>query len=175
MQWYVLRSKPNKEEPLWREVGARGHEAFYPSVCVRPVNPRARKVRPYFPGYLFVHVKLLLVGAAAFNSLPYAQGLVSFGGEPAAVPDELLAAIRLQVQEINAAGGKEFDRRVTDAHRLKAGDQVLINEGPFNSYKAIFNAHLDGSDRVRVLIQLLQARPMTVTLPAASIQPINQR
>ena len=52
LQWYALRSKPNKEGPLWREVHAQGFEVFYPEIRVQPVNPRSRKVRPYFPGYM---------------------------------------------------------------------------------------------------------------------------
>ena len=52
LQWYALRSKPNKEGPLWREVHAQGFEVFYPEIRVQPVNPRSRKVRPDFPGYM---------------------------------------------------------------------------------------------------------------------------
>ena len=52
LQWYALRSKPNKEGPLWREVHAQGFEVFYSEIRVQPVNPRSRKVRPYFPGYM---------------------------------------------------------------------------------------------------------------------------
>jgi transcriptional antiterminator RfaH len=52
LQWYALCSKPNKEGPLWWEVHAQGFEVFYPEIRVQPVNPRSRKVRPDFPGYM---------------------------------------------------------------------------------------------------------------------------
>jgi len=94
LQWYALRSKPNKEEALWREAAARGHEVFYPQMRVQPKNPRARKIRPYFPGYLFVQLDLHqsgqfipstlpLVAEQAFAWMPHSLGLVSSGAEPA--------------------------------------------------------------------------------------------
>ena len=110
MRWYVLRSKPNKEEALCREVGRRGHEVFYPSIRIRPVNPRAHKSKPYFPGYIFVHMNHLLVNKALFSWVPYAQGLVIFGDEPAEVPDAMIAAIGERVSEINAVQGEGFDK-----------------------------------------------------------------
>ena len=69
--WYALRSKPNKEEALWRELLAGSYEVFYPQLHVQPVNPRSRKVRPYFPGYLFINIDLLTVGYSALAWMPY--------------------------------------------------------------------------------------------------------
>ena len=60
--WYALRSKPCKEDILWRQVGLRGFECFYPRLRVKPVNPRSRKIRPYFPGYMFVRADLSEAG-----------------------------------------------------------------------------------------------------------------
>ena len=58
MQWYVLQSKPQKESLLHDQLCLRGIEAYYPRLYLKPANPRARKSRPYFPGYLFIHVDL---------------------------------------------------------------------------------------------------------------------
>jgi transcription antitermination factor NusG len=174
MRWYALRSKPNKEEALWREMGGRGQEVFFPFVRVQPVNPRARKMKPYFPGYLFVHINHLLVGPTLYAWMPYAQGLVSFGGQPAEVPDGLVSAIQSRVQEINASGGEALETQRRHASRFKEGDRVVINDGPFAGAQAIFDAHLTGVDRVRVLLLLIQARPIKLDLPAAQIQLTNR-
>lgn len=167
MPWYALRSKPNKEEPLWREASARGHETFYPRVRVPIINPRARTLRPHFPGYLFVRADLPRVGQSAFSWLPYSLGLVCFGGEPAEVPERLIEAIRRRVGEINVAGGEHLVG-------LEQGDAVVVNGGPFAGYKAIFDARLSGDDRVRVLLQLLQVPQLKLELPAGQIQPLNR-
>jgi transcription elongation factor/antiterminator RfaH len=163
-QWFALRCKPRKEDVVWKQARDQGHEVFYPRLRVNPVNPRARKIKPYFPGYLFVRVDLENVGNSAFNWMPHAVGLVSFGGEPASVPENLIHAIRQRVEEISAAGGEVFDG-------LKKGDRVRINVGPFEGYEAIFDARLPGTERVRVLLQfLVERREVSVEMDAAFIE-----
>ena len=130
-------------------------------------------MRPCFPGYLFVQTILAQVGTRAFARLPFAHGLVSFGGEPAEVPEVLIAAIRTRVDEINGCGGEGFDAFGLPLRRLQAGDGVVINDGPFRGYQAIFDAHIAGVDRVRVFLELLRARPMKLDLAAEQIQLTN--
>jgi transcription antitermination factor NusG len=163
-RWVVLRSKPRKEDFLTGQMQMRKLEIFNPRIRVQTVNPRARKVRSYFPGYVFVHLDLEKVSASALHYIPGAAGLVSFGGEVADVPDGLIHAIRTRVDEINNAGGELFDI-------LKTGATVLVHSGPFAGYEAIFDARLPGSDRVRVLLKLLKNRQMLVDLPAGQIRP----
>lgn len=162
--WYALRSKPRKEEVVWRQIRAQGFDVFYPQLRVNPVNPRASKVKPYFPGYLFVYADLEEVGTSVFQWMPHALGLVSFGGEPADVPETLIDAVRKRVEEIAQAGGELFEG-------LKTGDIIQINDGPFKGYEAIFDARLPGSVRVRVLLELLgNQRRIPVELNAGQIK-----
>lgn len=161
--WYALRCKPRKEDTVWLQTRDQGMEVFYPRLRVQPVNPRSRKVRPYFPGYLFVNVDVSAVGLSTFQWMPHAVGLVCFGGEPATVPDNLIFAIRSRVEEISVAGGELFDG-------LRQGDTVKISYGPFEGYEAIFDARLPGTERVRVLLQLLNSRRVPVELDAGYIQ-----
>ena len=153
---------------LWQEVCARGLGCFYPQLRVRPVNPRSRTVRPYFPGYLFVQADIERVGVSAFQWMPFSLGLVSFGDEPASVPEGLVHAIRQRVDEINAWGGEQLAG-------LKRGELVVIQDGPFEGYEAIFDAHLPGSERVRVFLKLLKVRQMKLELPAIQIQRLRQK
>ena len=168
LQWFVLRSKPNKEMALWRELSARGLESYYPQLHVRPVNPRSRKIRSYFPGYLFLHTDIEQAGTSTFQWIPFSSGLVSFDGLPATVPDSLIQAIRRHVDEINAAGGEQLAG-------LKKGETVVIRGGPFDGYEAIFDTRLAGTERVRVLLKLLRVRQMNVELPATQIQRQRQK
>jgi len=164
MNWYALRSKPRKEEVVWKQVRTQGYEAYFPRLRVNPVNPRSRKLRPYFPGYLFVNADLEEVGVSVFQWMPHSIGLVSFGGEPAAVPENLILTLRKRVEEISAAGGEVFDG-------LHPGDVVRISDGPFRGYEAIFDTRLPGSERVRVLLELLGSqRRVPMELSAGQIQ-----
>jgi transcription antitermination factor NusG len=162
LQWYALRSKQRKEEAVWKHARDQGFDIFYPRLRVNPVNPRARKIRPYFPGYLFVRADLDLIGLSALQFMPYSHGLVCFGGEPAIVPENLIIAIRQRVEEIAKAGGENLDG-------LHKGDVVQINYGPFEGFQAIFDEKIPGSERVRILLQLLDSRNVPVELSSASI------
>ena len=108
-RWYVVRTKPRKEDFLADQMLIRRIEIFNPRIRVQTVNPRARKVKPYFPGYLFVHVDLKQTGISSMQFIPGAGGLVAFGGEAADVPDGLVHAIQQRVDEINAAGCELFE------------------------------------------------------------------
>jgi len=169
LHWYALRSKPRKEDIVWRQLHTQGYEVYYPRLRVRPVNPRSRKVRPYFPGYMFVQVDIEQVGLSTFQWMPHALGLVCFGDEPAVVPENLVHAIQRRVEQIAAAGGELFEG-------LNPGDKVLISEGPFAGYEAIFDARLSGSERVRVLLQLLNSqRQVPMELDSVHIQRMQKK
>jgi len=167
-QWYALRAKPRKEEFLWRQLTSQGTEVFYPRLRVNPVNPRARKVKPYFPGYLFVQADLAEVGLSAFQWMPHALGLVMFGGEPAHIPENLVYEIRKRVEEIAASGGEVLDG-------IKPGDWVRVQTGPFAGYEAIFDMRLPGTERVRVLLEFINKRQIPVELDAAQIEQAGGR
>jgi transcription antitermination factor NusG len=161
--WYVLHSKPMKEAFLWEQLSLHRIESFFPCIHIQPLNPHARKVKPYFPGYIFGYVDLEQINLSTLQWMPGAAGIVSFGGMPSSVPDHVIAAIRRRVDEINTAGRGWLDR-------LKRGDIVTIQEGPFSGYDAIFDARLSGEARVRVLLKLLNTRQFPLELSGRQIQ-----
>ncbi|MEL7590883.1 MAG: transcription termination/antitermination NusG family protein [Anaerolineaceae bacterium] len=158
LAWHVVRSKPNHEDFLARELESREIEVFYPLLRANPVNPRARRFKPYFPGYMFVHIDLELINSTVLERVPGAANLVSFGGDVASVPDHLVQAIRRKVDETNAAGGEK-------QAEIQPGDIVEIDYGPFAGYTAILDASLPGSERVRVLLRMLEKRELPVEMP----------
>jgi transcriptional antiterminator RfaH len=157
VSWYVIRSKPNKEDFLASQLTAYGIQVFYPRIRVKTVNPRARKVKPYFPSYLFVHVDLEEVSPSTLHWMPGAVNLVSFDGEPAPVPEILISSVERQVEQLNASQENLLKN-------LKPGDPVVIHDGPFAGYEAIFDGRVSGRERVRVLLTYLQKRHLPLEL-----------
>jgi transcriptional antiterminator RfaH len=75
-----------------------------------------------------------------------------------------VAQLRRRIANIQAAGGLVFAD-------LATGDAVEITAGPFAGYEAIFDLRLKGSDRVRVLLDLLR-RQVPLELDAGSIRKL---
>jgi len=164
--WYVLQSKPNREEFLCSQLLYRDLKVYYPRLQVNPVNPRSRKVKPFFPGYLFVNVDNENSSLSRLAYMPGANRIVSFDHTPAVVPDEVIAGIQKNVDQIN---------NTPQAHimGLKHGDPVIIQGGPFEGYHAIFDTALKGSERVRLLVVLLRNQHVRIQVPAQMARPIN--
>jgi transcriptional antiterminator RfaH len=161
-KWYVARSKPRNEELLWKQFCLRNFESYYPCINVSTANPRARKVQPYFPGYLFVYVDLGQVGKSTLEWIPGGIGLVSFGDEPAHVPDSMICLIRQRIASLK----KVSEGKVIS---LCKGDAVAIHDGVFTGYEGIFDSQLSGTDRVRILLSLLENRLVSVEMPLSYI------
>lgn len=163
-RWYLMHSKPRKEAFLRERLRIQRIEVYLPSLRVKPINPRARKEQPFFPGYLFVHVDLEQIPISELRRIPGSIGLVCYGGEAAYIGDALIRAIQKQVEELNDSVNNYVDR-------FRPGDLVVINDGPFATYKAMFDSRLSGSDRVYVLLELLQGRKMRLELSGRQLQP----
>lgn len=179
-KWYVLHVKPHKERSVYNlllsQEGIRDIHApdgdgatavFYPRVRVKPADPRSARIRPFFPGYLFVHADLQTLGLNAFNWIPGVHRLVSFGNKPSIVPDNLINELRNRMVRIEEAGGLVFDG-------LKPGDPVRIVSGPFAGYEAIFDMRLPGRERVQVLLAFLGRHPRRIKLGDDAIEKIHK-
>lgn len=147
--WHILRTKPNQEARVAVQLHQRGPEVYLPLVWVNPINPRAARQRPFFPGYLFIKFDHGVVDPSIFRWAPGVRGLVKFTGEPAIVSDEFIQELQQRLGRIKAVSGLALDSR---------GPQALlrIEAGPFAGYEGLFNARLKGSDRASILLACMQ-------------------
>jgi transcriptional antiterminator RfaH len=113
-------------------------------------------------------VDLDKINVSDLKWMPGASGLVSFGGEPASVPNLLIEALKKQVDSENESLRNE-------AKNFQAGDTVWIQNVPFAGYEAVFDMSISGEDRVRVLLNLLQGRQMPVEIEGKKIKRIKRR
>lgn len=164
--WYALHCKPRKEACVAGQLGFHQIEYFYPTLRVLPVNPRSQKVKPFFPGYLFVQLELGSPSSMILRWMPGTVGLVDFDNIPAPVPDNLITAIHQRVQKLKNSG-----RTCTS---FQPGEEVRVVEGPLTGLRGIFDLDLPGSQRVRLLLKMLGDHFMRVELPAGVIEPIKQ-
>ena len=153
--WYVLRSKPNKEEFFWGQLLAHQIDVYYPCVRAKADNPHTHKDKPFFPEYLFIHVDLQEITPSFLYWLPGSRGLLEFNERPVPVPEALIAAIRQQVDQINRADGEL-------SSGLQADEAFSIQEKLLPDTRSIFEDALSGIERVHALLKILRGEQLPV-------------
>ena len=148
-----------------RLLQSRNIKTYFPTMRVEPTNPRAAKIRPYFPGYMFVSIDLDDEGDNALRWTPGTRGLVRFGSEPATVPENLIHELKKRLSQLDALKERE--------DRMEKGDRVRIVSGPFEGYEAIFDTRLSGKDRVQVLLAYLNNHPQRVKLSIGDLEKVS--
>lgn len=112
-----------------------------------------------------MRVDLAEIGDSVFNRMPMAIGLVSFGGEPASLSDAVVESIMHFLEKANRSRHEQMVN-------LRPGDRIKIQGGIFAGYDAVFDLQVPGSQRVRVLLKMLeQERVVPVELSSELIQP----
>ena len=160
-KWYVMQSKPQKEYFLYSQLRLSQIETYLPLVNVENQNGRTTK-KPFFPGYLFIHLNLSKSGTACLQWMPGAKGIVSFGGQPACVPDYFIYQLKNKLETMNTA------HKSRSLH-ISEGSTVKIVQGPFEGYDAIFNEYLPEKDRVNLFLKSLSDSTFSIEMPASHI------
>ena len=147
-EWYAAQTKPHKEFMARDALARLEHvEPFLPVLNVDPVNPRARKVRPFFPGYLFFEADLEQVGISAVQWTPGLARVLGVEGEPSPIPTHVIQEIRARVSEAQEEAGS--------GGRFQHGDLVRVTTGPFEGFEGMFDTRLGGKTRARILVEFL--------------------
>jgi transcriptional antiterminator RfaH len=163
INWFAVQCKPWHEPFGVETVEALGLESFFPQ-CQRnkKICGKVRRVtEPLFPGYFFAR----FCPRFSLQSVRYSRGvlrILSAGETPLTVGDEIIEGIRARRNDDGYVPLSE------PAWRM--GDRVLIEEGPFQGLTGIFQAELDGKDRILLLLEALGQARMVVQRDAVSLE-----
>ena len=146
--WYILHTKPNKEGFFWNQLLAHQIEVYYPCVQASVISRFTHKIKPYFTGYLFVFIDLQVTPLQVLGQMPGSLGLVALDSQPLPVPENLIAAIRNQVDQLNLSK----DETRPSSQPLAASDW---EEGRPGCSETIFNAGISGRARARALLSFI--------------------
>lgn len=136
--WYALAVKPRQEDRATDNLKAWGIPTLVPKVDVGATGRR----KLLFPGYIFARFAL----AHMAHKIRFTRGIsyiVSFGGRPAEVADEIIAAISNRMRS---------DGAITLGRSLRPGDPVVITAGPLRDFEGVFEEELSDGERVRILL-----------------------
>jgi transcriptional antiterminator RfaH len=150
--WFLAQCKPNSHHVAERNLARQGFAVFLP---LQEETKRARgrfvtRMRPLFPGYLFVALDIRQGLWRAVNSTLGITRLVSLGGAPTPVPNELVEQLRQRCDP---------DGKLLPPQAFRPGDRVTFAQGPFANFVATIES-LAPDRRVWVLLDLMgqQAR-----------------
>lgn len=148
ISWYVAQLKPNAAQIAERNLHRQGFRTFMPLIerDDRRSPGFQRRLRPLFPGYLFVGFDPVATGWRPIGGTRGIARLVVFGSDaPRAVSPALIETLRCCTGE---------DGIFRTGLGLSQGDSVVIMTGPFADFCARIQS-LDDSGRAWVLLDLL--------------------
>jgi transcriptional antiterminator RfaH len=146
LNWYVVHTHPQQEERASVNLRAWGIETLSPRLRANRYNEFTAKLtrvpRPLFPSYIFARFRF----NAEYHRVRFTRGVhsvVTFTNTPTLVEDEIIDLVRSRIGE---------DGFVKPLEELKAGDEVIINEGRFKNFCGVFEREMQDTDRVRILL-----------------------
>ena len=149
--WYVIQTKPKKEEEAKSYLSAKGVEVFNPlmETFVLRNGRMSKELRPLFPGYFFGKFDL----DQDYALVRWGKGVkkvLGFGEYPTPISEEVVGIIK---EKTDTQG------IVKSNHHFKANDVIRIKTGPLKDLLGIFERWISDSERVRILLNLMGYQP----------------
>ncbi len=159
--WFLAQLKPNSFRIAERNLVRQGFQTFLP---LHEETRRARgtfttRLRPLFPGYLFVAFDIGKDGWRKVNSTYGITRIVSLGKDPTPVPSDLVRDLMQRCDR---------DGQLLPVETFKPGDEVRVINGPFANFIATVES-IDADRRVWVLMEIMGG-PNRVSVSAQQVR-----
>ncbi len=153
-EWYLLRTKTGEERKAQRYLDGLVEGTLLPlgKTQIRQRSGAVERIAPLFPCYLFALFDLSL-SARKVRYTPGVRNIVQFGGQAAIVPHWVIDQLALRCAEGPVSLSKPA---------FSPGDAIQVLDGPFQRFEAIFDGYLSGTERVSVLLSIMNAERRVV-------------
>jgi len=153
-RWFAVRTKPRQETVARDQLAQQGFEVYLPLVNTRITH--AHKVswqpRPFFAGYLFVHLSREQQRWTTIRSTIGVLAPVRFGDFYPPLP---AAAIEMLQSGHDEQGYINVSSK--PASPFKTGDAVHLHDGSLKGLEGVF-VEMRGRDRALVLLDWMQKK-----------------
>lgn len=122
-QWYALKTKPHKENSVFRELSLRNIKSYIPEVSFMSKTSRQR---PLIPGFVFVNISFREIEMLRY--IPGSKGLLRIGGVPGIITKDEMCFLRTICEE---------DGYCPELGDYKGGDEIEIISGPFAGFTGV--------------------------------------
>ena len=162
MHWYLVHTKPRLEKCALENLERQNFRCYLPMLATEKLRKGQLTLvdEPLFPRYLFIQLESGLTSPSwsPIRSTKGVSRLVSFGSEPAKVPDALVEALMAH----------ETGLRDKPVALFTPGDRVQVTQGPFAGVEGIYQM-TEGERRVMVLIELM-SKPVVLPLEPTQLR-----
>ncbi|MFQ6757694.1 transcriptional activator RfaH [Desulfovibrionaceae bacterium CB1MN] len=164
-EWFAIRTKPQQEQIAKLHYQRQGYVVYLPMMrtIVRHARRTEEKLKPFFPGYLFLHLAPLERNWVAISSTRGALGPICFGDQYVPVPDWIIADLQAKEDGSGAVPLAELREKW-----LTPGAAVAVQLDDDTSVQGLFYS-FSGEENVVVLLSFLN-RQVKATLPLDRVQ-----
>ena len=164
-EWFAIRTKPNREQHARLEYERQGYVVYLPLIrkTVRHARRREEVLRPFFPGYLFLHLAPTERHWVTIGSTRSVIGPVRFGDQYVPIPDWVIDDLRARED------GGAISLAALQKQRLVPGTAVDVEfDGGTVTQGVVYS--LRGAENVVVLLNLM-SRLVKTTVPLGQVSP----
>ena len=161
--WYVIQTKPKKEEEATSYLSTKRVEIFSPLLETFTIRSArvTKETKPLFPGYIFGKFDL----EQNYPLVRWGKGvkcILGFGGYPTPISEEVVEIIRERTDAQGVVRVKQ---------NFNPNEVVRIKTGPLKDLLGIFERWVSNTDRVRILLNLIGYQP-TIELHYSMIENV---
>lgn len=143
--WYLLYCKRGQLQRAQEHLERQAVNCLAPMITLEKMvrGKRTAVSEPLFPNYLFVEFDPEVIHTTTINATRGVSHFVRFGASPAIVPSAV-------IHQLSVYKPKD----IVDPATPYPGDKVIITEGAFEGFQAIFTEP-DGEARSMLLLNLI--------------------
>ena len=152
-KWYLIATKPRQEKIAIVNLENQNYHVYCPKTTLDQKNVFL------FPGYLFIQLDEKIQNWSPVKSTKGVVNFVRFGLYYANISDKIIDIIR--------ANEMETAKKIITLNDFKIGESVLITEGVFKNFIAIFKSY-KSDERVLLLLSLM-GQQQTINIKKKSL------
>lgn len=164
-EWFAIKTKPNREILAQSNFERQGLVVYLPKVMktVRHARRVKKVARPFFPGYLFLHLAEMERNWPAISNTIGSLSPVKFGERYPVVPDEIIEELKNREDEQGFISMIEMEK-------MRKGQKIKVLSGELEGLYGLFQC-ARGADRAIVFLDMLK-RSVAATVPVDSLQAV---
>ncbi len=181
--WYVIHTYSGMENRVKQNLDARVQtlgmdeyifESVVPTEEVVEIRNGTRRTvtRTVLPGYVLVRMELTDESWAAVRHTPSVTGFVAHANAPVPLSldevEKMLAPAAI-AKAVAAAGPSQRAKKKVEVADFKAGDSVMVVQGPFSGVHATITEINVNNQRLKALVEIL-GRETPVDLTFSQVQ-----